>query len=345
MTTKRTGVLLINLGTPEDPSIAKVRSYLKEFLMDPLVMDIPYPLRWLLVNGWILPRRPATSAAAYQKVWTDRGSPLLTHHLSLCEKVQKILGSNYTVEPGMRYGSPSIREGVHKLKDQAVDSIIAVPLYPQYSLAATESSLVEFKKAIRQFSLSLETKSLKAFYNHSDFLDAWTELASPFLKREFYDQILFSFHGVPERHVKKTDPTGSTCLQSDTCCIEINSTNKNCYRAQCFATARSLAEKLDLSSSKYTVCFQSRMGRTPWIRPFTDELMHSLPKQGIKNIGVLCPTFVADCLETLEEIDIRERANFLDAGGESFFRIPCLNSEDSWCQAVSKMVKGDLTSH
>ncbi|MBI2712077.1 MAG: ferrochelatase [Bdellovibrio sp.] len=330
-----TGVFLLNLGTPRQPTPGDVRAYLKEFLMDPYVIDIPGPLRWLLVHGIILPKRPASSARAYQKIWTERGSPLLFHLEDLVCGVQKVLGESFHVIGGMRYGNPSIRDGLEKFKKLKLDKVILFPLYPQYSLAATESSIREFKKVAADVGFEGQIKEVPAFFDDPGFIRSFAEVAKESLRDFPFDHLLMSFHGLPERQVKKTDPTGELCLATQDCCSRLNPKNPDCYRAQCFQTARKIAEKMGLEPSRYSVCFQSRLGRTPWIKPFTDELYLSLPSQGVKKLAVLCPSFVADCLETLEEVAIRGRADFLKAGGTDFKLISSLNSSPVWVETVA----------
>lgn len=340
----RTGVLLVNLGTPENPSVPAVRRYLHEFLMDPLVIDIPWIARAMLIHGYILRTRPALSAAAYEKIWTDRGSPLRYHTLDLAEGVQREMGADFVVKVAMRYGSPSIRDGVAALAEAQVERWLVAPLYPQYSLAATESSLRKVREEARRHRSLGEPAVLPPFYDEPEFLDAFVQSALPSLQSFGFDHVLFSFHGLPERQVKRTDETGRFCMSSPACCSAVVTANSSCYRAQCFSTARGLAERLGLPQSQYTVSFQSRLGRTPWIRPFTDELLQELPRKGVRRIAVFCPSFVADCLETLEEIEIRGKQSFVDAGGESLFLIPSLNSGTRWASALGQLVRGTLGS-
>jgi ferrochelatase len=338
------GLLLINLGTPDGCQTSQVRAYLKQFLMDPYVIDIPYLARWLLVHGAILPRRPAASAKAYQKIWTDRGSPLHFHHLDLTDGVRAHLEQSrpkeWKVEAGMRYGQPSIQSALEKLQRAGVTDCYVLPLYPQYSLAATESSIVETQRAARAVAPTMKLRLGGAFFEHPEFLGAFAEIARKSLQDYAYDHMIFSFHGLPERQVKKTDRSaGGNCLVSASCCDRMTEDNRDCYRAQCYATARGLARLLGLSSDKYSVSFQSRLGRTPWIRPYTDELYATLPKRGIKNVAVMCPAFVADCLETLEEITIRGRADFIGHGGEDLRLVPSLNSSELWVKAVVSLAQ------
>lgn len=330
---RMTGALLINLGTPTAPEPAEVGSYLREFLMDPLVIDIPYFLRWFLVNVMIIPRRAKASSLLYKKIWTDRGSPLLYHSVDLTEKVQRVLGESFPVELGMRYGAPSIGDAIARLKARGVKKIVALPLYPQYSLAATESSIAKVSEHAEGVTF------IPPFFAEEAYLDAVERVSRGPLAAAKADRILFSFHGLPERHLTKTDFSGGThCVFDRKCCATLVEANQNCYRAQSFATARSLAKRLGIPDDKYDICFQSRLN-DKWVKPYTDEYYRVLPKQGVKRIAVLCPSFVADCLETLEEVAIRGEEEFRRHGGESVTLIPSLNSEDVWVQGVANLLR------
>ncbi len=331
----RVGLLLINLGTPASPEPTDVGRYLREFLMDPYVIDIPWPMRWLLVNS-IVPRRKHSSSALYRKIWTEEGSPLLVHTRSLAGKVQSHLGDGFLVRPAMRYGQPSIAGALKELLNAGVDRLIAFPLYPQYSRAATKSSEVEVRKQITRLQPGVPVQIVPPFYADSCYLDAVAQVSRPYLAPGSYT--LFSFHGLPERQVKKTAVPGH-CLVAG-CCDRITTTNERCYRAQSFFTARALSERLGLKHGEWDVGFQSRLGRTPWIQPFSDVLYETLPKRGIKHLAVLTPSFVADCLETLEEVQIRGLESFRKAGGESLTLVPSLNSEEVWVKAVAQITEG-----
>lgn len=335
---QRTGVLLINLGTPRTPAPGDVGEYLREFLMDPFVIDIPVVWRWLLVNVAIVPRRSRASGALYEKIWTDRGSPLLFHTLDLAKKVQAVLGESFIVEPCMRYGEPSVQGAVEKLTALGIRNFVAFPLYPQYSLAATESSIAEVRRALQSTSTPETVEFVPPFYADEGYLGAVTEVSRGPLEAARADHVLFSFHGLPEKHVHKTDLSGNLCLNFSHCCDTITKTNQLCYRAQSFATARSLAKRLGLAESKYHVSFQSRLNDR-WIKPYTDEYYRTLPKQGVKRLAVLCPSFVADCLETLEEVRLRGNEEFRRHGGEEVVLIPSLNASDHWAAAVAELSK------
>jgi ferrochelatase len=331
----KTGVLLINLGTPDDAKPASVYVYLKQFLNDPRVIDIPALLRYFLVNWIIVPFRYKKSAHAYQQVWTEKGSPLLVHSLALTDAMAKALGEGYHVELGMRYGNPSIESAVLKLKD--CQKIIAVPLFPQYSSAATGSAVEELLRVVSaQWNIPAISVT-KDFYNHPAFIQAYANIMKDHLENKQCDMVVFSYHGLPERHLNKSE-----CLANCsrlTACPAVDDTNAYCYRAQCYETTRLLAAKLSLEPSRYLVTFQSRLGRTPWIKPYTDIELPELAKRNIKNIAIVCPSFVADCLETLEEIDIRAREQWKELGGNEFTFIPCLNDSALWVKGLAEIIQ------
>lgn len=337
----KTGLLLINLGTPESPRASDVRPYLREFLMDPRVIDLPAWKRWLVVN-MILIRRPKASGEAYEKVWTEQGSPLLLHGLALVDKVSKRL-EGVPVELGMRYGNPSIASALKRLRDAEVDKLVVFPLYPQYSSAANGSSLDKvFTEAAKLWNVP-DIETIPPFYDDPGFITACAEQARPVIERTDPQKIYFSFHGLPERHVIKSDVSGSHCLRSTDCCARIGSANRYCYRAQCYETARRLAEELDVPQEKRVICFQSRLGRDPWIRPYTDLIMIEDARAGVKRAVMLSPAFVADCLETLEELGIRAVEDWTAHGGETLEVVPCVNSDDRWVDALLDIVNRNST--
>lgn len=341
-----TGILLVNLGTPDSPSEIDIRKYLREFLMDPYVIDIPFLARWFLVHVLILPKRPKAIAESYKKIWSDLGSPLRYYSLDLEKKVSakfaSIQGGAILVRMAMRYGNPSIQNVLNQMLKAGVDRLIVLPMYPQYSLAANESSIVEVKRAAKSLKPDLPIQVIEDFYDHPAFISAFAEVARSFLVDKKYDHLIFSFHGLPERHVHKTDPTGAHCLNKTDCCERMGVENQKCYRAQCFASARLIASQMGLERSHYSISFQSRLGRTPWIKPYTDVLYDELAKKGVKRLAVVSPSFVADCLETVEEIAIRGREQFIKAGGEELFLVPSLNAEDVWVDAVHQMVTATI---
>ncbi len=334
----RIGVLLVNLGTPDAPRPAEVRRYLREFLGDPKVLDMPALARWLLLHLAILPFRPRRSAEAYAKIWTPRGSPLLCHSLDLRAAVATELGPDYAVVLGMRYGRPSLREAADHLARADVARILALPLFPQYSEAATGSAVAKLREELARVDAA-PIEVLPPFYAEARFIAAVARLAAPRLAAFGPDHVLVSYHGLPERQVRAGDEGGAHCLASPDCCDAIGVANRSCYRAHCFATTRALAGALGLAREKHSTAFQSRLGRTPWIRPFTDEQLPLLAAQGVRRLAVLCPSFVADCLETLEEIGIRARAAWESLGGEAFELIPCLNADPAWARTIADWMR------
>lgn len=335
---RRAGVLLINLGTPDAPDTASVRRYLREFLHDPKVIDLHPVGRFLLVEGAILPTRPAQSAKAYRKIWTDAGSPLRVHSEALTRALQERLGNEVPVELGMQYGNPSIAAALGRLQARGVERLVVAPLFPQFATSSTGSSLEKVYRAVAAQWPMPALSTLPPFYAHPAFLDAFAAVARPQLAAFAPDHVLFSFHGLPERHMRKVDLSGAHCLQSAECCARIVEANRYCYRAQCFATARGLALRLGLEPARQTVSFQSRLGRTPWIKPYTDLVLPELAKQGVKRLAVMCPAFVADCLETLEEIGIRGAEQWRGLGGEALTLVTSLNATVPWVEALTAML-------
>lgn len=333
-----TGVLLINLGTPDAPTPDAVGRYLREFLMDGYVIDTPTPLRWLLVNVAIVPRRKYQSAAAYQKVQLPEGSPLLVYTRALAQDVAARLNPNeYLVEFGMRYGNPSIKSALSTLKSAGVTRVIVLPLYPQYAESSFETAVVETRRSARELGCEDLLTFMPPFYDEPGFVNAWSERILASVDPQTTDHLIFSFHSIPVRHVTRLHP--NHCLPAEECCAALTAANQNCYRAQCFATARAIAEKLELNPEDYTVSFQSRLGRAEWIGPNTVDVFPELVRRGFKRIAVACPSFVADCLETVEEMGIRGRDTFLAAGGEAFQLIPSLNAGETWVEAVAQMIR------
>ncbi|HEX5053871.1 MAG TPA: ferrochelatase [Planctomycetota bacterium] len=330
------GILLANVGTPASTGVADVRRYLGEFLMDPRVISIPTLLRWLLVHGIILRTRPKKSAAAYRAIWTERGSPLLSHTEDLAAGLRRELGGGYVVEIGMRYQQPSLANALDRLA-AAVDEVIVVPLFPQYSAAAWASVFDAVAAWSRRRAALPALHFLPPFHAHPAFLDAAAAVARPHLRGFGADKVLMSFHGLPVRHVRACDRSGAHCLVAADCCASLQHQNAFCYRAQCFATANSLAGRLDLAQQDYEVTFQSRLTRN-WIEPFTDVRLPQLVREGVRRLAVLCPAFVADCLETLEEIGIRARADFRAAGGEDLLLVPCVDADPVWVRGLATIL-------
>jgi ferrochelatase len=336
-----TGVLLINLGTPDAPTPDAVGRYLREFLMDPFVIDLPAPLRWFLVNGLIVPRRKHQSAAAYQKIQMPGGSPLLVHTRALAQEVARRLRDSkedYVVEFGMRYGNPSIRSALQNLKARGASQVIVLPLYPQYAESSFETAVVETRRSARELGCEDSLTFLEPFYNHPEFIKSWAERLRADIDPQNTDHVLFSFHSVPVSHLTKFHRDAGYRASAE-CCSEITPTNQNCYRAQCFATARAIAGYLELDPDDYSVSFQSRLGRAEWIGPNTVKVLEDLAGRGQKRIAVACPSFVCDCLETLEEIGIRGRVTFQGAGGERLQLVPCLNSDPVWAEALANLIR------
>ncbi len=337
---KRPGILLVNLGSPDSPAVPDVRRYLREFLMDGRVLDTPYPIRFAVVNFMILPRRPKQSAEAYEKIWTKEGSPLI----ALSRKVQQRLQERmaYPVEVAMRYQNPSISSALHRLKQEGVSHLLLVPLFPHYAMSSYETAVVEVRRLLGKIMPDCALDVLPPYFDHPGFISALVENTAPFLEGGF-DHLLFSFHGIPERHLRKSDPTGAHCLNRPDCCETESPAHATCYRAQCLKTMRAFAKKATLPEGRFSVSFQSRLGRDPWLKPYTDFELARLAQNGVKKLLVICPAFVSDCLETVEEIGLRGRETFLEAGGKEFTLIPCMNDHPSWIEALEKMSQARLT--
>jgi ferrochelatase len=327
------GVLLVNLGSPDSPSPRDVRKYLREFLMDGRVLDAPWPVRFFVVHFCILPTRPRQSAEAYHKIWTAEGSPLVV----TSRKVQHALRRrvNMPVELAMRYQNPSIASAVQSLQRQGVSEVLLVPLFPHYAMSSFETAVERVKEVAAKLVPQIRLRILRPYFDHPYYIDALAASAADYLRQD-YDHLLFSFHGVPERHLRKADPTCGHCLMADRCCEAASPAHATCYRAQCLNTVDAFARKAGVI--KYSVAFQSRLGREPWLKPYTDQEFIRLAKDGIRKLLVMCPAFVSDCLETLEEIGMRGREIFLGAGGKEFTLIPCLNDHPAWIEALEKIV-------
>ncbi|MGE3725697.1 MAG: ferrochelatase [Candidatus Sericytochromatia bacterium] len=329
------GVLLVNLGSPDSPKVNDVKRYLDEFLMDEKVIDIPWALRALLVKGIILNTRPQKSAEAYAKIWTPAGSPLITISQDLHKALQA--KNHFPVELAMRYGSPSIQAGLKKLLAQGVTRLLLLPLYPHYAMSSVETVVNKVKAELQALNAPLKLEIFPPFYAHPRYIEALVENTRPWLE-DPYDLLVFSYHGLPVRHLLKSDTTGSHCQKVADCCNVPSPAHATCYRAQVFATTQAFVEKAGIPPEKYRVTFQSRLGRTPWLEPFTDIELEAWPKQGFKRIKVMCPAFVSDCLETLEEIALRGKESFLAAGGEDLQLIPCLNTHPLWIEVVQEWI-------
>lgn len=333
------GVLLVQLGTPRSPSVRDVRRYLRQFLSDARVMDLPAPARFLLLNAVILPFRPRRSAHAYRQIWTEAGSPLTLHTRSLARAVQNRLGDGYRVTVGMRYQEPSLGSALDELTEAGCRRLVVLPLFPQYSSAATGSALeAAIAEAGRRWNVP-DVTTVGEFYDDEGFLHALVAASRPHLEEFQPDHVVFSYHGLPESQIRKSDPTGGWCLASADCCAEVKGANRFCYRAQAFATTRLAAARLGLEQGSYTTTFQSRLAGQKWIEPYTDVVLPELYESGARRLAVLTPSFTADCLETLEEIGIRGRDQWDELGGGEFLLIPCLNSQPEWVDAVTEMVR------
>ncbi len=330
----------MNLGSPESTEVKDVRRYLDEFLMDERVIDKPYLLRALLVKGIIVPFRAPKSAAAYKSIWTAEGSPLLVISRQLQQALEKEIEE--PVALAMRYGNPSPKEAYDSLLQQNRDleEVILVPLYPHYAMSSYETAVEYAKEQHRQGGYPFKLTTIKPFYDDETYLHALCESIKPYLEGA-YDQILFSYHGIPERHIKKSDITGKHCLQVKGCCDKPSGAHQYCYRHQCWATSKEAVRRLAIPDDKWGFSFQSRLGRDPWLQPYTVKRLEELPKEGVKKLLIVCPAFVSDCLETLEEIAEEGKEVFMHAGGESFQIIPCLNVHPLWIGALQKWI-GEL---
>ena len=330
------GALLINLGSPDSPDPKDVKRYLGEFLMDERVIDLPKPLRTFLVKGIILNTRPKKSAKAYKKIWWEEGSPLIV----LSKRLQKAVQKKVSVPMGlaMRYGSPSIKQGIKSLVDQGVDEIMLIPLYPQFAMATTETILVLAEKIKNEKYPELEFTVLPPFYNHPDYIRVLSQSIQEDLKDKKWEHLLFSYHGIPERHIRKSDITKSHCKIDKSCCQTTSEAHQYCYRHQCYETTRQVAEYLELKEGTYSTSFQSRLGVDPWLQPYTDQTVARFAKKGIKNMAIVTPAFVSDCLETLEEIGMEAAEDFEEKGGEELHVIPCINTRTDWVNVMSRWI-------
>lgn len=330
------GVLLVNLGSPDSTSVKDVKKYLDEFLMDKRVIDTPYLLRAFVVKGIILNTRPKKSAEAYKKIWWKEGSPLIVLSKRLQEKIQ-----NQTTTPialAMRYGNPNIKKGLEELHNKGVTEVLLIPLYPQFAMATTETIIVLAEKLRKKYFPEMQFSVLPSFYNQPDYITNLATSIKNELKQFNADYLLFSYHGVPERHIKKSDCTQQHCKIDDNCCTTPSKAHNYCYRHQCYETTKQVAELLGLNDSFYSTSFQSRLGNDPWLQPYTDATIDDLAKKGVKNLAVVTPAFVSDCLETLEEIGMEAAHSFKENGGENFISIPCLNDNDDWVATLNKWI-------
>lgn len=330
-------VLLINLGSPEKPETGAIRQYLRSFLSDPRVMDMPGIIRWMILNLMILPSRPAAILPMYKKLWDGKRFLLVKYSEELSQALDKELGQEYTVRIAMRYGKPAISKILDEIRNDGFSELIIVPLFPQYASATSGSILEEVFRTIQNWMVFPEIQTISSFFNHPGFVHAWCQIARPYLDAS-PDHILFSFHGLPESQILKADNSGH-CLSDKSCCDGLEPSNQHCYRAQCFQTARSIARMLGLNADRYSVSFQSRLGPTKWIGPATSTIIEQLAAGGVKDLLVLCPAFVADCLETVEEIGVEEKERFIQGGGRQLTLVPSLNSEPVWVEALANLIR------
>jgi ferrochelatase len=330
------GALLVNLGSPNSTSVKDVKNYLDEFLMDERVIDIPYLIRAFVVKGIILNTRPKKSAEAYKKIWWPEGSPLIVLSERLIKKVKE--KSNIPIELAMRYGNPSIESGIQKLAEIGVTEIYLIPLYPQFAMATTETIVVLANKIVKKQFPNIKITDVPAFYNQPDYITVLSNSIQKHIEKTNPEHLLFSYHGVPERHIKKSDITKSHCKIDGSCCNTPSPAHEFCYRHQCYETTKLVAEKLQLKKGFYSTSFQSRLGRDPWLQPYTDQTIDNFAKKGVKNLAVVTPAFVSDCLETLEEIGMEANHSFKENGGKEFSTIPCLNDNDDWANTLSNWI-------
>lgn len=332
-------VVLMNLGSPDSTAVKDVKRYLDEFLMDERVIDKPWFFRNLLVRGIIIPFRAPKSAKAYESIWREEGSPLIVLSEQLRNALQTAVAEPVAI--AMRYGNPSPKAAYDALLNEHPDleEILLVPMYPQYAMSSYETAVAYAQEQHAKGKYRFKLTTIKPYYNDEDYLTALSESIQPYLQQP-YDKLLFSYHGVPERHIYKGDVTKTHCLQVPDCCETLSPAHKYCYRHQCLATTKLMVERLHIPAEKWEWSFQSRLGRDPWLQPYTAARLAQLPQEGVKNLLVVCPAFVSDCLETLEEIAVEGKETFLHNGGERFDMIPCLNVHPQWVQALAKWIKG-----
>lgn len=332
----KTGVLLVNLGTPDSTKTGDVRKYLREFLMDKRVIDIPFLFRWMLVNLIIAPFRAPKSAKEYRKLWVERGSPLKFYGEDVRDLLQGELDDNYVVALGMRYQSPSIKSALEELNNHKVAKIIVVPMFPQYASATSGSVHDKVMEIVQEWQIIPQINFISTFVEEPGFYKTFASLGQQYLDKHEYDHVIFSFHGLPERQIRKGSVENYCKLGS--CCNAYHDKNRFCYRAQCFQTARLIANEMNLSEDKFTVTFQSRLGNDPWIKPYTDDILKDLAKDGKKSVLAFSPAFVSDCLETTIEVGEEFKEEFEEAGGERWDLVPSLNDNKDWVQTLKSLV-------
>ncbi|TYR37816.1 ferrochelatase [Sphingobacterium phlebotomi] len=334
------GVLLVQLGTPDNPTTADVRRYLTEFLMDPRVMDIPYLGRTLLVKGAIVPKRAPLSAATYHTIWDDKtGSPLMYYSELQRDLLQRELGEEYHVELAMRYQNPSIASALQKMEAMRLESIRVIPLFPQYASATTGSVIDKVMEIMRSWQYFPQVTFVSNYCDDEEMCETYADHARKHTIEE-YDHVLFSYHGLPVRQLGKVDPTGALTCPDAGCAPCRESKKTYCYLSQCYATSRTIAAKLGLSKERYSVCFQSRLGKTPWIQPYTSDTLHQMAERGFKKLLVFSPAFVADCIETLDEIQVEYANEFKSLGGEEITMVESLNDDPKWINVLKRLAQG-----
>lgn len=353
---QQTGILLVNLGTPDSTSVPDVRKYLRQFLMDWRVIDIPAVPRWLLVNGIIAPFRAPKSAKVYREVWTPEGSPLMVYSVSFKQKLQAALGPDFVVELGMRYQNPSVEKALETFKNKGFERIVVVPLFPQYASATSGSVHDEVMRLVKDWQIVPELLFVHQFFAQPAFISATADVWANFIGSKLgvqaethsywelqkqsghYEHVVFSYHGLPERQIRKGDCSDKKCL-TDNCCGTLHALNRSCYRAQCFETSRLLAKAMGIPDGEYTTCFQSRLGNDPWIKPYTEDALNGLAKRGITKVAALTPSFVSDCLETIEEVGMEYKEKFEEAGGHVWDLVPCVNDSQIWVDGAASWLK------
>lgn len=336
-TEAHTGVLLVNLGSPDSPAVSDVRKYLIEFLLDPRVIDIPYLNRQLLVRGPIALGRSPKSAKEYEKLWTEDGSPLIIYGHEVRRLLQEKLGSEYKVVLAMRYQSPSISSGIRELKKSPLKKWIIIPLFPQQASATSGSVLEQVMEEVRKDWIFPEINMINQFYDRPDFINAWAQVAKGY-DLHSYEKVIFSYHGLPQRQLFKADP-GHYCKANFECCQNLHDQNRFCYSAQCFHNTRLLMEKWQLPEDKCITSFQSRLGRSEWVKPYTEDVVRQLARDGYKRVLITSPAFIADCLETIVELGMEYKELFLENGGETFDMMESLNVHPAWIDVLNNMVR------
>ena len=336
MSKLKKGVLLVNLGTPDSTATGDVRKYLREFLSDGRVIDIPALPRWILVNLIIAPFRAPKSAEEYRKLWEERGSPLKFYSEDVRDLLQDQLGDDYVVVLGMRYQNPSVESALDILIEQDVASIKVIPLFPQYASATSGSVIEKVMDIVKRKQIIPSISFVDQFVDHPLFAETFAELGKAEMEKDSYDHILFSYHGLPERQIRKGS-VGDYC-KLGSCCDHLGPKNRLCYRAQCFESSRRIAALLNIPEDKYTVCFQSRLGRDPWVQPYTEDMVTKLAKEGVKKVLAFSPAFVSDCLETTIEVGETYAEEFVEAGGEKWTLVPSLNTNSKWIDCLEDLV-------